>query len=77
MHTLAVSVYLRYCCPPVNKGVWPFYPRELKLTGYIIVFGPFSVNSRDGCPCDYHVIGLLDIFVYKHLNRYKVARGFS
>lgn len=69
MHTLAVSVYIVALLSTKVSGQ-PFYLRELKLTAYFLVFGPFSVNSRDGCPCDCHVIGLLDIIVYKHLNRY-------
>ncbi len=61
LHTLVVtSGYLSYCClsiisnqsahspltSDINKA---FSSTQLPLTGYFLIFGPFSVNPRDGC----------------------------
>ncbi len=61
LHNLVVtSDYLSYCClsiisnhsahspltSDINKA---FSSTQLPLTGYFLFFGPFSVNSRDGC----------------------------
>ncbi len=61
MHTLVVtSGYLSYCClsiisnqsahspltSDINKA---FSSTKLPLTGYYLLFGPFSLNPRDGC----------------------------
>ncbi len=59
--TLVVtSGYLSYCCrsiisnqsahSPLTSGInKAFSSTQLPLTGYFLFFGPFSVNSRDGC----------------------------
>ncbi len=64
LHTLVVtSGYLRYCClsiifnqsahspltSDINKAL---SSTQLPLTGYFLLFGPFSVNPRDGCVCE-------------------------
>ncbi len=61
LHTLVVtSGYLSYCClsiisnqsahspltSDINKA---FSSTQLPLTGYFLLFWPFSVNPRDGC----------------------------
>ncbi len=61
LHTLVVtSGYLSYCClsifsnqsahSPLTADIKKaFSSTQLALTGYILFFGPFSVNPRDGC----------------------------
>ncbi len=61
LHILVVTnVYLSYCClsiisnqsahsplaSDINKA---FSFTQLLLTGYVLFFGSFSVNRRDGC----------------------------
>ncbi len=57
---VVTSGYLSYCClsiisnqsvhspltSDINKSL---LSTQLPLTGYFLFFGPFSVNSRDGC----------------------------
>ncbi len=61
LHILVVtSGYLSYCClsiisnqsahsPLTSEINKTFSSTQLPLTGYLILFGPFSVNSKDGC----------------------------
>ncbi len=61
LQTLVVtSGYLSYCCLSIisNQSVHSpltsdinkaFSSTQLPFTGYFLFFGPFSVNSRDGC----------------------------
>ncbi len=61
LHTLVVTrVYLSYCClsiisnqsahSPLNSDInKAFLSTQLPLPGYFLLFGPFSVNPKDGC----------------------------
>ncbi len=61
LHTLVVtSGYLSYCClsiisnqsahSPLSSNInKTFSSTEPPLTGYFLLFGPFSVNPRDDC----------------------------
>ncbi len=61
LHTLVLtSGYLSYCCLSIisNQSAYSpltsdiskaFSSTQLPLTGYFLFFGPFSVNTRDGC----------------------------
>ncbi len=61
LHILVVtSGYLSYCCLSIISNQSAHSPltsdinkacssTQLPLTGYFLFFGPFSVNTRDGC----------------------------
>ncbi len=57
---VVTSDYFSYCCLSIisNQSVHSpltsdinkaFSSTQLPLTGYFLFFGPFSVNTRDGC----------------------------